>query len=63
MAIQYNKQMQEMDIECDTCGQSDRFDGTYQDCTFEAKMNGWKISKGDEMTHTCADCYAERGDW
>jgi hypothetical protein len=54
MTIDYQKKDETMDMECDTCGTNEVFDGDFDECIAEAKDEGWIVRKdGDEWVHYC----------
>ena len=55
--IDYNRDFETMDFECDTCSIGATYEGDWQECVDAAKEDGWKIRKVDgDWKHTCSEC-------
>ena len=57
--VEYDKYCDEMELECNICGNTERFTNChdFKDGISKAKSNGWKIQKeDDEWQHICQDC-------
>lgn len=56
--FQYDNDFHEGTITCDTCGDEENLNGSFQQCIADAKDSGWKSHKdgNDEWVHTCPLC-------
>ena len=55
--VEYDNDFDQMELTCDGCGDSESFDGSWQECIDEAKENGWRIFKsGGDWHHYCSLC-------
>jgi hypothetical protein len=53
--INYIKEAQTMELTCDICPASVEYDGTWQECIEQAKIDGWKfVKKSDDWYHGCS---------
>lgn len=52
----YNNDTHELEIECEECGHTDAYVGTFEECIEEAKHDGWIVTKeGYEWLHYCGE--------
>lgn len=57
MAANYDNDTETMTITCDVDGYEQEYEGSWQSCIEQAKMDGWRIRKvGGEWTHVDKDC-------
>lgn len=58
MSNDYDNVSHEMHMECDGCAEDSKFIGTFKECVFEAKEEGWRIFKYEDDTwgHLCPLC-------
>lgn len=55
--IDYDNTFETMVIDCENCNISGEFDGSWQDCIDEAKLEGWRFRKnGSDWEHYCSEC-------
>ncbi len=61
MAVDYNKEDEILEIECDHCGNIDTFNGSFPECIEQAKDHEWIIIRdGFNYIHFCdSDCRCE----
>lgn len=58
MSLDYIKRDKIMDIECDVCGQTYDFEGSFQECIQQFKDDGeWVFQDAGDWVHLCSeDC-------
>lgn len=58
MAIEYDNNLEIMELLCDNCNYVEMFEGQWYQCIDEAKAFGWTMIKlaVSEWGHNCAQC-------